>query len=159
MSGYYKLIIIIWLALYRKAFDVLPHDILLKKLKLYGCDELTTQWFHSYLYNRTQKVVINNVSSDFCDINYGVPQGSILGPLLFILFVNDISLHIKNCKIYKYADDTSLCVFSETTLSLQNKFSADLKIIEDWCINNRLVINTSKSKCMILCSHQKRSPS
>ena len=141
---------------FRKAFDVLPHDILLKKLKLYGCDELTIQWFHSYLYNRTQKVVINNVSSDFCDINYGVPQGSILGPLLFILFVNDISLHIKNCKIYKYADDTSLCAFSETTLSLQNKLSADLKIIEDWCINNRLVINTSKSKCMILCSHQKR---
>ena len=131
--------------------------ILIEKLALYGCDELTLLWFRSYLNDRTQQVIVNNISSDICNIKHGVPQGSILGPLMFILFINDLSLHVKNCQIYKYADDTNLCAFGDSTLDLQRILSYNLKIIEDWCNNNRLVINTSKSKCMIVCTYQKRS--
>jgi exonuclease III len=141
---------------FRKAFDVLPHDILLKKLLLYGCDDLTLRWFQSYLSNRTQRVILNNVLSDTGDVKFGVPQGSILGPLLFILYINDMSLNLVHSILHKYADDTSLSAYANTVDELQNKVSSDLQYIESWCENNRMVINTAKSKCMIICTYQKR---
>ena len=103
-----------------KAFDVLPHDILIEKLALYGCAKLTLLRFHSYLTYRTQQVIVTNISSDICNNKHGVPQGSISGSLMFILFINDLSLHVKYCQIYKYADGTHLCAFGDTTLDLQN---------------------------------------
>ena len=93
---------------------------LLKNWPFYGCAELTLLWFQSYLTDRTRQVIVNNISSDICNIKHGVPQGSISGSLMFILFINDLSLHVKYCLIYKYAVNTHLCAFGETTLDLQN---------------------------------------
>ena len=99
---------------FRKAFDVLPHDILLQKLDLYGCDQKTVSWFKSYLTDRCQFVNVDKVSSDFGYLKLGVPQGSILGPLIFNLFINDLHLHIKFCNIFSYADDTNLTVTGDS---------------------------------------------
>ena len=96
---------------FRKAFDILSHDHILSKLSLYGCDGITLQWFNSYLKNRSQIVQINNTKSSREHIKYGVPQGSILGPLIFILFINDIVFEVEYSKLYMYADDSTLFFF------------------------------------------------
>ena len=80
---------------FRKAFDLVDHSILLQKLKLYKCDENSLSWFKSYLSNRTQRVSMNNKCSASEPIRYGVPQGSILGPLMFLIFINDLPLVLK----------------------------------------------------------------
>ena len=86
---------------FRKAFDILNFDILCKKLKLYGCNDKTVTWFKSYLTNRNQCVNINNTSSEECILTSGVPQGSIFfGPLVFIVYVNDLSLHCKYSSVH-----------------------------------------------------------
>ena len=77
--------------------------------------------------------------------------------MLFILFINDLTFHINESSIYKYADDTTICAYDENIISVERKLSNDLKSVDAWCINNRLVINCAKSKCMIICTPQKRS--
>ena len=93
---------------FRKAFDLVDHTLLLKKLKYYKISEETISWFSSYLLKRKQKVFVNNTLSDSEDIICGVPQGSILGPLLFLIFINDLPLYIDNVLTDLYADDTTL---------------------------------------------------
>ena len=95
---------------FRKAFDLFDHQILLKKLKSYKCSETCLSWFRSYLFNRTHRVAVNNELSDSSTVNCGVPQGSILGPLLFLLFINDLplSLHDTISAVDLYADDTTI---------------------------------------------------
>ena len=82
-----------------KAFDLVDHQLLLKKLRIYKFSEMSLSWFKSYLDNRTQQVVINNSSSNSGHVMCGVPRGSILGPLLFLLFINDLPLSLKDLRI------------------------------------------------------------
>ena len=91
-----------------KAFDCLPHDLLLLKLKTYGVSTSALNLLESYLKNRKQCVKVGSFSSDWQDIFKGVPQGSILGPILFNVFLNDIFYFIKNSDLYNYADDNTL---------------------------------------------------
>ena len=93
-----------------KAFDLVDHSILLKKLSLYVKDSSPLAFFHSYLTNRSQYVFLNNESSSKALVRYGVPQGSVLGPLLFCIFIDDLPLHLSNEKVSNdiSADDTSL---------------------------------------------------
>ena len=92
----------------RKAFDTIDHQILIKKLSQYGIQDDELNFFESYLENRTQCCSVNGKFSDRQKIEYGVPQGSILGPLLFIIYMNDLPLFVTNAQISMYADDTSL---------------------------------------------------
>ena len=141
---------------FRKAFDVLNHVILCEKLKLYGCNDNTVKWFRSYLNNRTQKVTVNNHLSSLCVLSHGVPQGSILGPLLFLIFINDLVLHCQYSNVHKYADDTSLCAAGKTVADVNDSLSQDLLSIEKWCKSNKFVLNANKCSAMLICTSQKR---
>ena len=107
----------------KKAFDTVNHDILIKKLQCYGLGSKELLWFKSYLTNRVQTVNVNSTLSDFQPINIGIPQGSILGPLLFIIFVNCQSCSISECKTVMYADDTSLMYKARNECELQNQLN------------------------------------
>ena len=134
-----------------RAFDTLDHSILLHKLKYYGADGPALDWFHSYLCNRTQCVQIDDSLSSPLPVTTGVPQGSILGPLLFILYVNDICSVSNRFYPILYADDTTListlCVFDPITGNNDDRSIAinrELGIINTWLEANKLSLNATK---------------
>ena len=92
----------------QKAFDTVDHQILLSKLDYYGIRGISNNWFNSYLSNRKQYVSINGYDSELVERNCDVPQGSVLGPLLFLSYINDLNQAIKFCKVHRFADDTNL---------------------------------------------------
>ena len=98
----------------QKAFDTVNHEILLNKLEYYGIRGLPLKWFESYLKDRTQFVFINGSNSKTKSINTGVPQGPIPGPLLFLIYINDLSRSIKHATTYHYADDTNLLLVNKS---------------------------------------------
>ena len=110
----------------QKAFDTIDHQILLAKLNHYGIRGVSNDWFKSYLSNRNQYVSINGYKSGLSAINCGVPQGSVLGPLLFLLYINDLNQAIKSCKAHHFADDTNLLCLSNSITKLNKQVNADL---------------------------------
>ena len=137
-----------------KAFDTIDHNILLDKLKYYGLDDIAIQLFRSYLTNRYQYVQIENAKSQLLEIKTGVPQGSILGPLLFIIYINDISQSSDKFDFIAYADDTTLSTtlnkFSESEdMNISDLINLKLYKINEWLEINKLSLNAKKSRFMI----------
>ncbi|MES9882533.1 MAG: reverse transcriptase family protein [Sedimenticola sp.] len=144
---------------FRKAFDLVDHTILLQKLKLYKCTEQTVKWFQSYLEQRSQVVSINGEKSEDMTVQYGVPQGSILGPVLFLLFINDLPLSLAGnvTGTDLYADDTSIYDIQSSKTDLQNNLQEALTKLGKWCKSNGMLLNTDKTKVMLITTRQKRT--
>ena len=132
-----------------KAFDVLDHNILLSKLEHYGIRGICLEWFKSYLSNRKQCVVIKDNSSTLKDISHGVPQGSILGPLLFILYVNDIVHCSSTLAFILFADDTNLFYSNPDINVLFQIVNLELSKLDQWFKANKLSLNVKKSSYML----------
>ena len=109
----------------QKAFGTVDHPILLAKLNHYGIRGVSNDWFKFYLYNHNQYASINGYESGLAVLNCGVPQGSVLGPLLFFLYINDLNPAIKTCKIHHFADDTNLLCLSNSIKKLNKLVNAD----------------------------------
>ena len=139
----------------KKAFDTNDHEILLSKLELYGFKGASLNLFRDYLSDRTQVRVINSVNSETSFISCGVPQGSILGPLLFLLYINDLP----NCNLLSdvrmYADDTNLTFASKDPNELFSSLTHDLGNLKQWLDSNRLSLNVLKTKCLFTGTRQK----
>ena len=141
---------------FRKAFDLVDHDILLKEPKLYKCDENSYSWFHSYLLGRTQQVSIRNSLSESEMVSCGVPQGSILGPLFFLIFINDLPLSLETSitSVNLYADDTTIYDVQPNKEKLEGNLQKSLTLLDKWCKENGLLLNTDKTKVMLISSRQ-----
>ena len=137
-----------------KAFDLVSHKILLQKLRSYKFSNQSLAWFNSYLSDRTQQVHISGKLSTERDIKAGVPQGSVLGPLLFIIFINDLPLHIDFCELDLYADDATLSASSSSLATLLNFMRSDLFNFLNWCVDNDMTLNLAKTIAMFLSSKQ-----
>ena len=133
----------------KKAFDTIDHTILLKKLHKYGIRGVAHQWVTSYLKNRSQFVQVHNVTSEICSLTCGVPQGSVLGPKLFILYVNDIVNVSKMLKCILFADDTTLFYCGEHLVEVLRVVETELRIMSNWFSINKLSLNIEKTKLMI----------
>ena len=134
---------------FSKAFDMVDHSILLSKLEHYGIRGLNLNWFRSYLTNRTQYVHINNRDSDKLSLNYGVPQGSILGPLLFVIYINDLPNISSIAKFVLYADDANLIITADNFHEIRAKLEILLEQLDSWVKENGLKLNLNKTKYMI----------
>ena len=109
------------------AFDLVEHTILLKKLALYKFDESTLLWFRSYLRNPKQSVHIGGSKSKYLDVVSGVLQGSVLGPLLFLVYINDLPLHVEKSKLDMFADDVTLHSSSADMNVIENNLNCDIE--------------------------------
>ena len=138
-----------------KAFDRVWQKGLLHKLRGIGCSEHVLKWFTNYLSGRRQRVVLNGESSDWVEVEAGVSQGSILGPLLFLLYINDIVKCI-GCSIRLFADDTSLYIIVERPDQAARLLNADLQTISNWAVDWLVEFNAKKTMAMTI--SRKRNP-
>ena len=143
----------------QKAFDTVDHSILMMKLRSAGLGDDILRWFDSYLSDRQQLVDVSGTHSCFAHITCGVPQGSILGPLLFLIYVNDMSAVVKN-KLLLYADDSGILVSGKSKLYVESCLKDDLHHVSQWLVDNKLSLHLGKTESILFGSkHRLRSNS
>ena len=140
---------------FRKAFDMVDHALLIHKLSLYKLTSTTLDWFTSYLNCRLQTIVNDQSMSSFSQLQSGVPQGSILGPTLFLLFINDLPLHMNHCSTDLFADDTTFHINGKTISEIEAKLQFDSLEAHAWSKSNKLPINYDKTTSMIIGTKQR----
>ena len=136
----------------QKAFDTVDHGILLQKLRAVGVDSV--DWFASYLIDRSQCVEVSGIRSGFLSVSCGVPQGSILGPLLFLIYINDMSISL-DCNLSLYADDSALFFAGKTPSVIAERLSSELTNCRKWLVDNKLSLHVGKTECMLFGSKSK----
>lgn len=134
---------------FSKAFDTINHNILIRKLQHYGVRGLALDWFISYLSNRNQVVTVNGVQSELLSISCGIPQGSVLGPILFLLYINDFHKCSKLFDFHLFADDANLFYENKNVSVLETTVNAELNRVYDWLCANMLSLNIQKSNYVI----------
>ena len=140
-----------------KAFDCVNHNILLDKLSLYGIRGQVNDWFKSYLKDRSQITLANGTYSKMCPVNTGVPQGSVLGPILFLIYVNDIAQCVNSGKVRLFADDTNLFFSCKSIPTLEKNANESLLNLYKWFSSNKLTLNADKT-CFTVFSNSKEKP-
>ena len=143
---------------FKKAFDTVDHNILLSKLYKYGIRGLGHNWFTDYLTNRQQYVKVGNIKSCPMEIKCGVPQGSTLGPLLFLLYINDLPNTSQLLNFRLFADDTNIFYSNKDPSVIENVINTELIHVLDYCAVNKLTINFSKTHYIIFKSVRKKEP-
>ena len=139
----------------KQAFGTVNHKILLKKLEHYGVRSHAIKWFTSYLTGRKQYTSVNNASSQVVEIFYGVPQGSVLGPLLFLIYINDLNQAIKFSYIRHFADDTNILYRDKSLKKINQRINFDLKNIVEWLRANRIELSAKKTEIVLFRSPRK----
>ena len=132
-----------------KAFDTIDHTILLKKLHIYGVRGIAYNWFRSYLKDRTHFVCYNGVNSSTAILNVGVPQGSILGPLLFLIYINDICESNNLANFTLFADDTTILFQNASLDNLISNVETIFPDVVNWLQANKLSLNMTKTKAVL----------
>ena len=140
-----------------EAFDLINKNILLEKLKLYNLDDNSLLWFQSYLTDRKQAVKINSNSSDELTTEFGVPQGSILGPLLFLIYINDLPLENSTGNKALFADDATISVCNKNIDIVKHNLDLEAERTYNWCEDNGMVISIEKTKAMLITSRYKNT--
>ena len=145
----------------RKAFDTIDHATLIAKLPIYGVHGKELTCFESYLFNRQQFVSCQGIFSERQSVRCGVPQGSILGPLLFTIVINDITEQVKECRILLYADDTVIFTSDKDSKRIEEILNTEFNNVATWFTNNNLVLNSKKTKTesVLFGTHQKLAKS
>ena len=133
----------------------MDHDILLSKLNHYGIRGASYQWFKSYLTGRQQYSTIAQLRSDLCSNNYGVRQGSVLGPILFLLYINDLNQAILHSKVHHLADDTNFLYASHSLKNLNKTINFGLSNLVQWLRANKIYLNVNKTELVIFRSKKK----
>ena len=139
-----------------KAYDCLPYDLLIAKLEAYGLDVNSLRLMYSYLNSRIQRVKIGSHRSTAKEIKIGVPQGSVLGPLLFNIFINDLCLINLDSEICNFADDSALCSCGHDLQEIVTNLENDLSKLLEWFKSNGMVANPKKFQLMFLGLHGKK---
>ena len=133
---------------FKKAFDTVNHNIL-DKLAHYGVGGIENNWLKTNLINRKQHVTVSGRKSDNALIEFGVPQASVLGPLLFLVYINDLNQGLKFNRVHHFADDTNLLLVDNSLKKINKRINHDLKLLTTWLRVNRMSLNTSQTEILL----------